>query len=166
MTIRRANEQDIGQITAIYNHYVLHSTASFETVAVSRQEMARRMDEITRTCDYFVAQDDEGSILGYCYAHPWKERQAYARSYETTVYVHPDRLHEGIGRSLLEKLISACRQRDIHILIACITAENEASIRLHERFGFTRVSLFREVGYKFGRFLDVADLELILDKNN
>ncbi|MCD7713562.1 MAG: N-acetyltransferase family protein [Prevotella sp.] len=163
--IRDVAPQDIPQITAIYNYYVLHTVVSFETAAVSEEEMARRMLVARQRGCASVCVDEEDNVTGYCCVHPWKERAAYCRVCETTIYVHPDRLRQGIGRLLLAHLIDCCRQTDIHALIACITANNLPSIHLHEQFGFVRASLFREVGVKKGMLLDVVDYELIINSD-
>ncbi len=106
--------------------------------------------------------DDDGKVLGYAYVHPWKERAAYHRTFETTVYVHPDFHHMGIATALMREIIRECRDLPVHALIACITGGNTASTSLHEKLGFKKVSEFKEVGEKFGRVLDVVDYELIL----
>lgn len=159
--IRAAAPQDVPQITYIYNEYILHSTATFETEPLSEAQMARRLSEISAAFPYLV-YEQEGRVWGYCYAHPWKERAAYCHTYETTIYLHPQAQGRGIGRRLMQVLIEACRQRDCHALVACITEENEASCKFHERIGFHRVSHFGQVGRKFGRWLDIADYELLL----
>ena len=101
-------------------------------------------------------------MVGYCYAHLWKERVAYSQTLETTIYLHPDYCHRGIGKRLMQQLIEQCRAQGFHALIACITGGNEGSIALHQSLGFEQRSCFKEVGHKFGAWLDVVDLELIL----
>lgn len=101
-------------------------------------------------------------IFKYCYAHLWKEREAYSKTLETTVYLAPEACHKGIGPLLMTHLIDECRRQGYHALIACITADNLSSLRFHQRLGFRQVSRFSEVGRKFDRWLDVIDLELIL----
>ncbi len=160
--IRTAETKDIQQITNIYNYYILHSVASFEITPVNAEEIERRMREILQTGPYLVFTDDTGRVLGYCYIHPWKERQAYCRTFEITVYVHPSHYRKGIGSALLTRIIEECGQSSVHALVACITASNHASISLHEKFGFIKVSHFHEVGIKFGLLLDVEDYELII----
>lgn len=149
------------EITEIYNHYVLDTDISFETEPVSVGEMTRRMEMYSAKQPYFVCETD-GHIAGYCYAHPWKGYAAYAGTLETTVYLDPRFTRRGIGRMLMERLITACREAGFDSLIACITYGNEASCRLHERLGFREVSHFKEVGRKFGRMLDVVDMQLQL----
>ena len=89
-------------------------------------------------------------------------KDAYSRTLETTVYVSPEYTGRGIGKQLMNELIRICRERNFLTLIACITEGNESSFRLHEKLGFERVSHFKKVGMKFGKYLDVIDYELIL----
>jgi L-amino acid N-acyltransferase YncA len=160
--IRPVEERDIKSITTIYNQYITETTITFETKQLTENEMSARVKSISVTSPYFICEED-GNLLGYCYAHPWKERAAYSKSYETTVYISPENRGRGIGTKLMERLIADCRQRGVHALIACITGGNEASNHLHEKLGFHQVSLFRQVGMKFGKWLDVMDYELILE---
>ncbi len=159
--IRIVRLDDAAEIAAIYKDYVLTTTVSFETEPVGEEPMRERIAEISSRFPYFV-YEQEGRIVGYCYAHPWKERAAYANTLETTVYLSPDACGQGIGKQLMLRLIEACRQQGVHALIACITAENTHSIGFHASLGFRQVSLFRQVGYKAGRWLDVVDMELML----
>ena len=159
--IRRVAPEDAGRLAAIYNEYVLTTTISFETEALTEAEMRSRIEAFSSAFPYFVYEYD-GVVQGYCYAHPWKERAAYAKTLETTVYLAPEACGQGIGEALMRRLIEDCRARGFHSLIACVTAENTTSVRFHERLGFRPVSRFAEVGLKFGRWIDVIDLELIL----
>lgn len=161
-TIRPARPDDAQALLDIYNHYVTQTCISFETEALDEAEMRRRIAAVVGDYPFLVAEAS-GCIAGYCYAHPWKERAAYARTLETTIYLSPRHMGCGLGRRLMAELIGECRRRGAHALVACITADNERSIAFHERLGFRRVSLFREVGRKFDRWLDVADLQLLLD---
>ncbi len=164
LVIRDARQEDMPVLTRIYNKYVTETTVSFEMEPLTVEEMDRRRQSIVQLhYPYFVAEQG-GEIVGYACAHPWKERAAYCHTLETTVYVADEHRHQGIGSILVERLIRDCRQTDARALIACITAENAPSLHLHERMGFQRVSLFREVGRKFGRWLDVIDMELLLRK--
>ena len=143
--IRKVRKEDTPAITAIYNHYIAHTTITFELEPVP----------------YFV-YETEGQIAGYCYVHGWKEKAAYNQSAETTIYLAPSHTGKGIGKELMLHLIEECRRYGLHALIACITEGNEASYALHEKLGFEKVSYFREVGRKFGKWLGIVDYELIL----
>lgn len=159
--IRKVTLNDAQAIAEIYNHYVQHTCITFETEPISVNEMSDRIRNISSQYPYFV-YESEGEILGYCYAHGWKEKQAYRNTAETTVYVRNRCTHQGIGQALMHKLIEASRDTGLHVLIACITYPNEASARLHEKLGFRQVSRFYEVGRKFGQWLDIYDFQLIL----
>lgn len=152
---------DCKAIAGIYNGYVESSTATFETEPVSEEEMRRRISDIAASYPYLVYEVDS-KIAGYCYAHAWKERAAYSKTLETTIYLSEGYKGKGIGRMLMTELIEECRKRGYHALIACITAENEESRAFHLKSGFKQVSLFEKVGIKFGRRLDVVDYELLL----
>ncbi len=158
---RSARGSDAAEIAEIYNGYVTGSTVSFETEPVSVEEMTARIGEISAAYPFLVCEED-GLVVGFCYAHRWKERAAYARTVESSVYVSPQRRGRGIGKALMAALVEQCRNRGYRVVIAGITAENLASERFHESLGFKRVSRFEKVGYKFGRWLDVVDYELLL----
>lgn len=162
MIIRQVNLSDAKAITDIYNHYILNSVASFETEALSHETMEKRIIEISSNFPYYVCEID-GNIVGYCYAHPWKERVAYKYTLETTVYIAPNQTHKGIGKTLMETLINSCKEQKFHSIIACITGNNKASIALHEKLGFKKVSHFEQVGYKHNQILDVVDYQLLLN---
>ena len=159
--IRKVTVQDAQAIADIYNVYVQKSVVTFETELVTLQEIRRRIEEISVRYPYLVYEED-GKILGYCYAHKWKTRTAYSRTLETTVYVAAASQRKGIGRELMKHLIEECRQIDAHVLVACITGNNENSIELHRQLGFQQVSHFYQVGMKFGLWLDVVDFQLLL----
>lgn len=132
MTIRAPKPEDAAAVAALYNHYVLHSTASFETEPLDAEQMRSRLESATAR----LVCEREGAIVGFGYTHDWKERAAYRHTQEVTVYVAPDSTGLGIGRRLVERLV--------------------------ESIGFRRVSHFEQVGRKFGRWLDVVDYELLL----
>lgn len=161
LVIRKVRPCDAEAIADIYNYYVLETTVSFELQPVDAKEMHQRINMVSSSFPFFVCEDS-GQVVGYCYAHPWKNRAAYIHTLETTVYVAVASRGRGIGGLLMSHLVEACRATDCHTLIACITAENYASIKFHERIGFKRVSFFRQVGKKFGKWLDVVDYELLL----
>ena len=159
--IRLVRLDDAERIASIYNKYVSATTITFETEPVTTEEMRGRVETISSAFPYFVYEYD-GVVLGYCYAHLWKEREAYSKTLETTVYLAPEACHQGIGSQLMRHLIEDCRRRGYHALIACDTADNLSSLQFHRRLGFRQVSIFTEVGRKFDRWLDVIDLELVL----
>ena len=107
--IRRVELKDTGDITEIYNEYVVNSIVTFETEAVSEAEMYVRISEISSHYPYFVYEVD-GRVVGYCYAHAWKERAAYKYTLETAVYLSPEYSGKGIGKQLMQRLIGECRK--------------------------------------------------------
>ena len=160
-TIRQAQITDAEALTAIYNEYIRHTTITFETEEITIAENTRRMVDIMAHFPYLV-YEEQGHILGYAYVHYWKARAADRHTAEVTIYLAIDATGRGIGTRLLSMLIDECRQRDIHVLIACITQGNAASVALHSKLGFVQVSRFHQVGRKFDHWLDVVDMELRL----
>lgn len=159
--IRRVEAKDVKSITGIYNGYVEHGVASFETQPLTEEEMLSRIMSIVAEYPYVVFEEGN-TVVGFAYAHQWKERAAYHNTWETTVYVAPAYFRRGIGELLMNRIISDCRKAGCHALIACITGGNLPSCRLHEKLGFRQVSFFKAVGEKLGRQLDVVDYELLL----
>jgi L-amino acid N-acyltransferase YncA len=159
--IRSATTEDAARICEIYNHYVLHSTITFEEQAVSIDEMRQRIDEALSGLLWLVWVGDQ-EIQGFAYASKWKGRCAYRYSVESTVYVAEGATRRGIGSELYETLIAGLRQRKMHVVMGGIALPNEASIALHEKLGFEKVAHFREVGWKFGNWIDVGYWQLFL----
>ncbi|MDR2041913.1 MAG: GNAT family N-acetyltransferase [Tannerella sp.] len=159
--VRKVTEQDAAAIAGIYNYYVEKTILTFETEAVSTEEMRQRIAAIASDYPYYIYEMN-GRVAGYCYASQWKKRSAYRWVVESAVYVDPGLRNKGIGRSLMTQLIEALRKTDIHAVIACISIPNPESIRLHESLGFEKVSHFREVGWKLDIRIDVSDWELLL----
>jgi L-amino acid N-acyltransferase YncA len=159
--IRGATEQDAGQICEIYNHFVLQTAVTFEEEPVGADEMRERIRETLPDLPWLVWEDG-GSVLGYCYAGKWKGRCAYRYSVESTVYLRRDASGRGLGTTLYSALLDELRQRKLHAVIGGIALPNAASVRLHEKLGFAKVAEFREVGNKFGRWVDVGYWQLIM----
>ena len=159
--IRNVQSSDTPYIALIYNHYIEHTTITFETSPVSVAEMRDRIATISDKYPYFV-YEDEGRVVGYCYASLWKKREAYCHTVESTVYVDTTCQGRGVGRALMQQLIDELKIRSFHAVIACIAIPNPASITLHEKLGFKQVSTFKEVGYKLDQWIDVGDWELLL----
>ncbi|MDE5744638.1 MAG: GNAT family N-acetyltransferase [Paramuribaculum sp.] len=161
IVIRTVKNTDIKRITDIYNHYITDTTATFEETPVSENEMDRRIKSISAKYPVIVATINN-SVVGYAYAHPWKEKSAYSSTLETTIYLSPNIQAQGIGTRLMHELIARCKKIGIHTIIACITAENTGSCAFHQKLGFKPVSHFKEVGLKFNRHLDIIDYQLII----
>lgn len=160
MIVRRVKPGDAAPIAEIYNFYVTNTHHTFETEAIDIAEMQKRIADASENYPYFVAENG-GEIVGYAYAAQYKSRAAYKHSAEVSVYVKNALKQKGIGRALYEKLFAEISQTDIHALVAGIALPNRASIKLHERFGFEKTAHFREIGFKFGGWIDVGYWELI-----
>jgi len=161
--LRSCTPEDAARICDIYNHYVRETVVTFEEAAVSEADMAQRIAETTSRLPWLV-WEEAGKILGYACATPWKVRAAYRHAVEASIYLAHDATGRGLGTQLYKALIADLRQRDLHCVIGGAALPNPASVALHERLGFIKVAEFREVGFKFGRWVDVAYWELVLDR--
>jgi phosphinothricin acetyltransferase len=162
--VRAANLDDLPAIRAIYNHYVATSTCTFQIEPDTDE--ARRDWFLNRGPALPVTVFEEGGeVLGWASLSKWNARCAYARSVEASVYVRQDCHRRGIGRALLADLIERARALGHHTVIGGACTEQAASLALQEALGFQRVACFREVGHKFGRWLDVAYMQLILSED-
>jgi L-amino acid N-acyltransferase YncA len=159
-TIRPSRDADVPAITAIYAHHVLHGVASFEEVPPDAAEIARRRGEIVgRGLPYLVAER-AGRVIGYCYAGLFRPRVAYRFTVEDSVYVEADEIGRGLGRALLEQVISRCSELGYRQMVAVIGGrETLGSIRLHERLGFAHIGVLPAVGFKFGRWIDIIMMQ-------
>lgn len=164
MNIRTAALEDAAEIAEIYNYYIANSHATFETEPIYRGEMENRMSDGFGKNYPFLVCEDEGRIVGYAYGRMFRPRRAYLHSIEISVYIKNEFGGKGIGTLLYQKLFPEILERDFHAVIAGISLPNEASIRLHEKFGMEKVAHFREVGYKFDRWIDVAYWERLNKK--
>ena len=154
--IRGAEPGDALTIAQIYNHYVRESVITFEEDPVTTAEVARRLAEVRSASLPWLIAEDSGQISGYAYATRWKNRTAYRFSVEITVYVAPGCTSRGIGSLLYGKLLPVLQAQSIHAVLGAIALPNEASVAFHEKFGFRKVAQFREVGFKFNRWIDVG----------
>jgi L-amino acid N-acyltransferase YncA len=158
--LRACTPADAAQICSIYNHYVVNTVVTFEEVPVQVQEMARRIVDITSRFPWFVCERDD-LVCGYAYAAPWKERSAYQYAVESTVYLTPQAMGQGIGTLLYSTLLDALRKTTVHCVVGGISLPNAASVALHEKLGFSKIGHFHEVGRKFDQWVDVGYWELV-----
>ena len=159
--IRNISIDDAALICDIYNYYVRETIVTFEETEVTEEDMKSRIENTISKLPWIV-YDLEGDILGFAYASEWKSRCAYKNSLETTVYLKDGESGKGIGSLLYAELIHRLREMNYHVLIGGISLPNEASIALHEKFGFEKIGQFKEVGYKFNKWIDVGHWQLIL----
>ena len=157
--VRPGVESDLEALTDIYNHYVRETPITFDTAVFTPQERRPWLLSHPEDGPYrlmVATEADTQEILGYATSSPYRAKPAYGTSVETTVYVAPHAGRCGIGTLLYKALFEALADEDLHRAYAGVAQPNEASTRLHERFGFRHVGTYREVGRKFGRYWDVA----------
>ena len=153
--VRPSTPADIPAITAIYARFVTTSTATFEIAPPDEAEMMRRRRAVLdRDLPYLVAEL-EGYVVGFCYASQFRPREGYRYTVEDSIYVRADCIGHGVGRMLLGELISECRAKGCHSMVACICGVNVPSVSLHASLGFQQVGLLPEAGRKFGEWLQL-----------
>jgi len=159
--VRAATAEDAASIADIYNHYVRTSTITFEEAAVPAEEMARRIVEVQGGSFPWLVALRNGKVASFAYAQKWKARAAYRYAAEVTVYVRVGLGRSGIGSRLYSALLDALKECRIHAVIGGVALPNDASLRLHEKLGFEKVAHFKQVGFKFDRWVDVTYWELV-----
>lgn len=161
--IRLAKLADSSAIARIYNNYILKTTITFEEAPIARQVFEERLAALLSAGFPWLIVESGGKVAGFAYASPWKDRQGYRFSVETSIYLEPSYLGGGLGTLLYRTLMDELRQRGmVHSVIGGIALPNEASVRLHEKLGFRKVAHFSEVGFKFDRWIDVGYWQLAL----
>jgi len=155
-TIRAATLADAEAVAGIYNHYIANTVVTFEEEALPPSEIAKRIETVWSASLPWLVAEMDGQVAGYAYAGKWHGRSAYRFSTEITVYLAPDQTGRGLGSKLYDQLFPILRDRGIHAVLGGIALPNEASVALHEKFGLERVAVFKEVGFKFGRWIDVG----------
>ena len=162
MHVRRATEADADAIRAIYNPEVLESTVTFDLVPRSLEDQLAWQQARSGAYAALVAVDEDGAVAGFGSLSPYKDRPAYSTTVEDSVYVARDRQGQGVGRLLLGELLTVATVHGFHAVIARIVGGHDASIGLHTALGFEVVGTEREVGRKFGRWLDVVVMQRLL----
>lgn len=160
--IRLAELSDAAAITDIYNPYINDTTITFEEQTLSAAQIAQRLQDIHAAGLPWLVAQDAGQLVGYAYASPWKARSAYRHSVEVSVYLSAQAQGRGWGSRLYETLFGALKEGQVHVAIGGIALPNPASIALHEKFGMKQVAHFEQVGFKFGRWLDVGYWQKVL----
>lgn len=161
MLLRPATPADAAATAAIYNHEVTTSTVTFDLVTRTVEEQAEWLGARAGALEVVVAEID-GEIAGFASLSPYRDRPAYRTTVEDSIYVHPDHRGAGVGRALLAEIVDVARRRGFHSVIGRVVGGHSASIRLHASVGFEQVGVEREVGRKFGRWLDVVIMQLLL----
>jgi phosphinothricin acetyltransferase len=159
--IRNVIDQDAKQIASVYNYYVNESINTFETIPIDETEMLSRIRSIKENYPFIVFEKDK-RIIAYAYAARWKTRQAYDLTVESSVYVDAAYHGKGIATSLYKILLDQLKKKGFHSVLAGISMPNDTSIHLHEKLGFVYSGTLKEVGLKFGKWIDVAYWNLLL----
>ncbi len=161
VSIRAAVQSDLVALTALYNHYILHTAITFDTEPWSIEQRREWLSHYASTGRHrlLVAESAAGSLLGYASSSPFRPKAAYDTTVETSVYVSPDAHGHGIGTALYTRLFEILSTEDVHRAIAGITLPNDKSLALHVKFGFVETGRMTEVGRKFDQYWDVAWLE-------
>jgi phosphinothricin acetyltransferase len=163
MNIRPATREDLPGILEIYNDAVLNTTATYDYEPRTLEHRIAWFEEHAKeNYPVFVAVEESGRVAGWSSLSQFHARVGYRFTAENSVYVAADRRGQGIGKLLMPPLIEGARKRGAHAIIRAIDADNEPSVRLHASFGFVKVAHLKEVGFKFGRWLDVVYMELVL----
>lgn len=160
--IRGAAAGDADAIAAIYNHYIAHTVVTFEVDPVDASTIQARIDDVHAQALPWLVVEDAGRIAGYAYATRWRTRAAYRRSVECSVYLAPDATGRGLGKRLYAGLLERLDALHVHAAIGGAALPNPASVALHEALGFAQVAHFREVGFKFERWIDVGYWQRLL----
>jgi phosphinothricin acetyltransferase len=161
-SIRDATEADLPAIFAIYNDAILNSTATWDLTEVLPAEQLLWLDEHQEPYCAIVACDDNGTVCGWASLSRYRVKPGYRFSVEETVYIHTDHHRLGLGRLLVMEVVERARAGGFRTILAKISADNEASIALHAALGFVDAGRERQVGFKFGRWLDLATMQLML----
>jgi phosphinothricin acetyltransferase len=163
-TIRDATAGDLPRITALYGREVLTGTATFELAPPDTKEMARRFEAVRRRGLPWLVAEHDGAFAGYAYASPFRPRPAYRYGVEGSIYVEETARGHGVGRALLTALIDRVREMGLRHIIGAISDSDTsaASIALHRSLGFRDAGVYRQVGWKFDRWLDVTLMQLDL----
>jgi L-amino acid N-acyltransferase len=163
VSIRPATADDIPGLTAIYNSVIATSTAIFNDTPVSVEDRGAWLEARQMQRFPVLVAVKGGDVLGYASFGDFRSWPGYRYTVEHSVHVHEDHRGRGIGRDLVEALFPIARELGKHVMVAGIDANNEPSLRFHERMGFVRTGLLKEVGFKFGRWLDLALMQRWLD---
>jgi L-amino acid N-acyltransferase YncA len=162
INIREAISQDAVVIAKIYNPFILNTVITFEEIPVTPEEIMKRIESVKELGYPYLVMEVTGQLVGYAYANVWRTRAAYNHTVETSIYLDPTSAGKGLGTVLYQALIDKLKQMDIHVILGGITLPNPISVALHEKLGFKKVAHFSEVGYKFGRWLDVGFWQLAI----
>jgi phosphinothricin acetyltransferase len=163
-TMRPATLDDLPALTAIYNHYVINTTITFDLEPFAPESRRPWFEAHAASGRHrlLIAADPDNAVLGYATTSRWRPKAAYDTTVESSVYCRPDIVGRGIGTALYSALFDALAVEDVLRIVAGVSQPNPASVALHQRFGFRPVGVFSSVGRKFGKYWDVAWFERAL----
>lgn len=160
LLVRAARREDLPRLTEIYNHYVVHSPATFDLEPKTVAERGEWFAQFAETGRHrLMVAEENGVVLGYAGTMRFRAKPAYSATVETTIYCAPEAVGRGVGAQLYAGLFAALAGEEVHRVVAGYVPPNPRSAELHEQFGFRPVGVFTEQGYKFGRYWDVCWLE-------
>ena len=166
VTVRDATPKDAAAITAIYRHYVETNVASFEEIAPDEKEIASRMAATLGAGFPYLVAEEAGAVVAYAYAGLFRTRSAYRYTVENSVYVAHTHVRRGFGSQLMREVIARCTKLGYRQMVAGISGVDGASVKLHASLGFKPVGTFPAVGMKFGKWIDVVEMQLALGEGD
>lgn len=163
MKIRKAQEDDLQALLDIYNYEVVHGTTTFDLYPKTLAQRKEWFQMHPGGRYLLLTAEEDGRAVGYASLSPYREKEAYAETVELSVYIDVNYRRRGIADALVTRILAYAREReDIHTVVSVITGENAASIRMHEKYGFADCGCMKEVGKKFGRMLDIVNMQLLV----
>ncbi len=161
-TVSFATEADLQGIMAIMNHNILHSTAVYDYEPKSETEILQWYNEKAGAGWPVIVAKEENKVMGYGSYGTFRFKDGFKFTVEHSVYVAEDQHGKGVGNVLIQELISLAKQQRYHTMIGCIDADNAGSIAFHKKYGFTEAGILKESGFKFGKWLDLLFMQLML----
>lgn len=165
MDIREATIRDVPGITEIYNDAVLSTTAIWNETEVDHANRMTWLEDHQQSGFPVLVAVEDHDVLGYATFGQWRNWEGYRHTVEHSVYVREDQRGRGLGRRLMMELIHEAREAGAHVMVAAVESENTGSVALHQKLGFEQVGHLKQVGTKFGRWLDLTFLQLMLDED-
>ncbi|MDR2930074.1 MAG: GNAT family N-acetyltransferase [Propionibacteriaceae bacterium] len=163
VTIRYATASDRGELQAIFNHEVTSSTSSWEWLPLSNEDWHEWFQAHTDDDHVLLVAEVGGQVAGFAGYGSFRSKAGYVSTVEDSIFLHDRFQRHGLGTALLAQLLAEARLRSVHSMVAAVTSENQASLRLHTNLGFRQVGHLPQIGHKFGRWLDLTLLQIILD---
>lgn len=155
--IRDVRSGDIERLTDIYNYYIANTHVLFDEKEITIDFMTAKIQSVLDAAmPWLVAVDPDGLVIGFACAKQWREKNAYKHTAELTIYLDHHRHKQGLGTEMFTELFEALRLKSFNMVVSLITLPNDASIALHEKFGMEKVAHFEEMGFKFGRWIDIG----------